>query len=171
MSGLEYQTAVITGRCPVAVPALSATEGNLRGHQYTGTDGTFTLTTIVPGLYPGRTKHIHVKVQAPNQPILTTQLYFPGVPENDTDTIFDARLLMDVTAQGAGEAAAFDFVLNVPQNPGGGGPPPGTSWVAGHAYNAGDTVTYNGTTYVCLQAHTSQVGWEPPNAPSLWQAQ
>lgn len=145
---------------------------HLRGHQYTDADGTFTLTTIVPGLYPGRTRHIHVKVQAPNQPILTTQLYFPGVPENDTDTIFDARLLMDVTAQGRGEAAAFDFVLNVPQNPGGGPPPPppGTDWIAGHAYNAGDTVTYDGATYVCLQAHTSEVGWEPPSAPSLWQA-
>lgn len=93
------------------------------------------------------------------------------MPQNDTDAIFDARLLMDVTAQGSGEAAAFDFVLNVSQGPGGGGPPPGSTWVAGHAYNAGDTVAYNGTTYVCLQAHTSQVGWEPPNVPSLWQAQ
>ena len=142
-----------------------------RGHQYTDANGNFTLTTIVPGLYPGRTKHIHVKVQAPNQPILTTQLYFPGVPQNSTDTIFDARLLMDVTPQGAGEAAAFDFVLNVPQGPGGGNPPPSGTWVAGHAYKAGDTVTYNGVTYVCLQGHTSQVGWEPPNVPSLWQSQ
>src|ERR1700722_2038412 len=23
--------------------------------------------------------------------------------------------------------------------------------------------------YKCLQAHTSQVGWEPPNVPALWQ--
>jgi hypothetical protein len=142
-----------------------------RGHQYTDANGNFTLTTIVPGRYPGRTKHIHVKVQAPNQPILTTQLYFPGVPQNSTDTIFDARLLMDVRPQGTGEAAAFDFVLNVPQDPGGGGQPPGTSWLAGHAYKTGDTVTYNGTTYMCLQAHTSQPGWEPPNVPALWQAQ
>ena len=144
---------------------------NLRGHQYTDAQGNFTLTTIVPGLYPGRTKHIHVKVQAPNQPILTTQLYFPGVPENSTDTIFDARLLMDVTQNGSGEAAAFDFILNVAQGGGPPPPPPTGTWVPDHAYNAGDVVTYNGTTYVCLQAHTSQVGWEPPNTPSLWQAQ
>jgi protocatechuate 3,4-dioxygenase beta subunit len=50
----------------------------LRGHQFTDNNGRFQLETIVPGLYPGRTRHIHVKVQAPNQPILTTQLYFPG---------------------------------------------------------------------------------------------
>ncbi|CAO0830546.1 Dioxygenase OS=Streptomyces microflavus OX=1919 GN=G3I39_23800 PE=3 SV=1 [Streptomyces microflavus] len=35
-----------------------------RGHQFTGADGSFSLTTIVPGLYPGRTRHIHVKAQA-----------------------------------------------------------------------------------------------------------
>jgi hypothetical protein len=43
------------------------------------------------------------------------------------------------------------------------------TWVANHAYSVGDIVTYNGHTYKCLQAHTSQVGWEPPNVPALWQ--
>ena len=42
-------------------------------------------------------------------------------------------------------------------------------WAPGVAYKAGDQVTYNGSTYQCLQAHTSQVGWEPPNVPALWQ--
>lgn len=41
-----------------------------RGHQYTDAKGNFTLETIVPGLYPGRTRHFHVKVQAPGKPIL-----------------------------------------------------------------------------------------------------
>ncbi|MDA3645049.1 dioxygenase [Saccharopolyspora indica] len=81
-----------------------------RGHQFTSTDGRFQLDTIVPGLYPGRTRHVHVKVQAPNQPILTTQLYFPGEPGNDWDAIFDPALLMDVQ----GSNATFDFVLNLP---------------------------------------------------------
>jgi len=31
-------------------------------------------------------------------------------------------------------------------------------------------VSYNGHNYQCLQAHTSLVGWEPPNVPALWQA-
>src|SRR5439155_1166960 len=51
---------------------------DMRGHQYTDTNGYYTLTTVIPGLYPGRTRHIHVKVQAPNGPVLTTQLFFPG---------------------------------------------------------------------------------------------
>ncbi|MEU5580876.1 dioxygenase [Streptomyces huasconensis] len=86
-----------------------------RGHQFTDASGAFRLTTVVPGLYPGRTRHLHVKVQAPGRPVLTTQLYFPGEPRNNTDPIFDARLLMNVRTVGNAKEAAFDFVLNVPQ--------------------------------------------------------
>ena len=41
-------------------------------------------------------------------------------------------------------------------------------WAANTAYKVGDQVTYNGSTYQCIQSHTSQVGWEPPNVPALW---
>ena len=44
-----------------------------------------------------------------------------------------------------------------------------SAWAPGIAYKAGDQVTYNGSAYQCLQAHTSQTGWEPPNVPALWQ--
>ena len=83
----------------------------LRGHQFTDTDGRFTLQTIVPGLYPGRTRHIHVKVQAPNGPILTTQLYFPNEARNATDGIFSSALLMNVQDASGGRTGTFDFVL------------------------------------------------------------
>jgi len=43
------------------------------------------------------------------------------------------------------------------------------AWAPNTAYAANDTVTYNGSTYTCLQAHTSLVGWEPSNVPALWQ--
>jgi hypothetical protein len=43
------------------------------------------------------------------------------------------------------------------------------AWAAGVAYNVGDLVTYQGSTYQCLQAHTSEVGWEPATTPALWQ--
>ncbi|WP_420535093.1 fibronectin type III domain-containing protein [Brevibacillus formosus] len=32
-------------------------------------------------------------------------------------------------------------------------------------------VTYQGQDYKCTFAHTSLVGWEPPNVPTLWQLQ
>ncbi len=42
------------------------------------------------------------------------------------------------------------------------------AWAPGVAYAVNDTVTYGGSTYYCIQAHTSQTGWEPPNVPALW---
>jgi protocatechuate 3,4-dioxygenase beta subunit len=85
----------------------------LRGHQFTDDQGRYTLETVVPGLYPGRTRHFHVKVQAPNQPVLTTQLYFPDEPSNSSDGIYNPALLMAVDDADAGKRAAFDFVLNM----------------------------------------------------------
>ncbi|NBI30268.1 hypothetical protein ERL59_15070 [Chengkuizengella sp. YPA3-1-1] len=41
-------------------------------------------------------------------------------------------------------------------------------WEAGVSYSINDEVTYNGSIYYCIQAHTSQIGWEPPNVPALW---
>src|SRR2546427_180362 len=50
----------------------------LRGHQFTDAQGQWRLETVRPGPYPGRTRHLHVKVQAKNGRPLTTQLFFPG---------------------------------------------------------------------------------------------
>ena len=42
-------------------------------------------------------------------------------------------------------------------------------WTAGQAYAAGYKVQYGGKLWRCLQAHTSQTGWEPSTATaSLW---
>ena len=67
----------------------------------------------MPALYPGRTRHIHVKVQAPNGPVLTTQVYFPGVPENQHDFLFRRELLMALRDDGGGKAGRFDFLLKI----------------------------------------------------------
>ena len=80
----------------------------LRGHQFTDADSRFRLETVVPGLYPGRTRHIHVKAQAPNGSVLTTQLYFPGEAANAADGIFREELLLDM---GGDRQASFTFVL------------------------------------------------------------
>jgi protocatechuate 3,4-dioxygenase beta subunit len=83
----------------------------LRGHQFTDDKGRYHLETIVPGLYPGRTRHFHVNVQAPNQPVLTTQLYFPGEEQNARDRIFNPQLVIDVRDEAEDKVATFDFVL------------------------------------------------------------
>jgi protocatechuate 3,4-dioxygenase beta subunit len=83
----------------------------LRGHQLTDDAGRFRLETVVPGVYPGRTRHIHVKAQAPNQPVLATQLYFPGEAANARDGIFNPDLVMKVEERDGSKLARFDFVL------------------------------------------------------------
>ena len=42
------------------------------------------------------------------------------------------------------------------------------AWATDTAYPAGYKVQHGGKLWRCLQAHTSQTGWEPNNAPSLW---
>jgi protocatechuate 3,4-dioxygenase beta subunit len=79
-----------------------------RGHQHADSQGRFRLETIVPAEYPGRTRHIHVKVQAPGKRILTTQLYFPGDPGNKRDGLYRAELEMKKLKR---EEGSFDFVV------------------------------------------------------------
>jgi len=85
----------------------------LRGHQFTDADGRYRLLTIIPARYPGRTPHIHVKVQAPNGPVLTTQLYFPDEPSNESDRLFRRALLIRMAEAKGAAAGQFDFVLDM----------------------------------------------------------
>jgi len=80
-----------------------------RGHQHADGEGRFRLETIVPAEYPGRTRHIHVKVQAPGGRVLTTQLYFPADPGNRRDALYRPELEMRAAKQGQG---TFDFILS-----------------------------------------------------------
>ncbi|HEU0077508.1 MAG TPA: hypothetical protein VFQ76_07645, partial [Longimicrobiaceae bacterium] len=94
--------------------AYDNTGFRLRGHQFTDAAGAFRLETVLPGLYPGRTRHLHVKVQAPGRPVLTTQLYFPGESRNSSDGLFHAELLMELSGSGGAREGRFNFVLDLP---------------------------------------------------------
>lgn len=85
-----------------------------RGHTFADAEGRYRFRTIEPAIYTGRTRHYHIKVQAPSRPILTTQLYFPGdEAANRRDFLFRRALLMRVAEAGDGLAARFDFVLDL----------------------------------------------------------
>ncbi|MFJ1757832.1 M28 family peptidase [Kitasatospora sp. NPDC088134] len=71
-----------------------------------------------------------------------------------------------ITVTGTGASATHTTSYSLVVNGGGGG---NTTWAAGVAYNTGDVVTYNGVSYKCLQAHTSQSTWTPDVVPALWQ--
>jgi protocatechuate 3,4-dioxygenase beta subunit len=83
----------------------------LRGHQYSDAEGRYRLRSIVPGNYPGRTRHIHVKVQPRGGRVLTTQLYFPDDAKNRSDGLFRKELLVRTIRSDASLAGRFDFVL------------------------------------------------------------
>ena len=41
-------------------------------------------------------------------------------------------------------------------------------WESDTQYAVGDRRRHDGKVYKCLQAHTSQAGWEPSAVPALW---
>lgn len=80
-----------------------------RGHQLTDAEGRWQFETVRPGVYPGRTRHFHIKVHAQGSRSLTTQLYFPGEPANSRDRIWRQELEMTLDADGT--AGWFALVL------------------------------------------------------------
>ena len=83
-----------------------------RGHVYSDAQGRYGFHTIEPAVYPGRTRHFHFKVQAPGRAVLTTQLFFPGEPRNQVDSLFRPQLLMNIRDTPKLMSAQFDFVVD-----------------------------------------------------------
>jgi protocatechuate 3,4-dioxygenase beta subunit len=121
---LELAGTVLTRSCrPVAGALIELwhaddqgeydTKGfRLRGHLFADAKGHYAFQTIMPGLYPGRTRHFHVKVQAAAEsPTLTTQLYFPDEPRNQEDDLFRPELLLQIAQSDDAMRARFDVVL------------------------------------------------------------
>ena len=127
--GIEGERLIITGkvmdmRCqPLKGAILDIWQANstgeydnkgftLRGKVNTNNDGVYLIDTIIPKEYGRditRPGHIHLKVGVPNQPTLTTQLYFEGDPYL-TD-LEDKSLIMKITESNGTKKAKFDFVI------------------------------------------------------------
>src|SRR5215211_8697271 len=128
--GIEGERLIITGkvmdmRCqPLKGAILDIWQANstgeydnkgftLRGKVKTNNDGIYLIDTIIPKEYATgditRPGHIHLKVGVPNQPTLTTQLYFEGDPYlTDRE---DKSLVMNTTETNETKKAKFDFVI------------------------------------------------------------
>jgi len=78
-----------------------------RGIVTTDWQGRYRLETNLPPPYPGRPRHIHVKVQRLGGPVLTTQLYFPGESRGAS-----RALVVKMERRPEGRVATFDFVLD-----------------------------------------------------------
>ena len=83
----------------------------LRGYTLTDDSGRYTMQTVVPGEYPGRPPHIHVKIQPPGGAVLTSQMYFPNAAANARDRLFDPALILDLQEMGDGLIGVMNFVV------------------------------------------------------------
>jgi len=83
----------------------------LRGYQYTDNNGRYVLETVMPAQYSSRPPHVHLKLQVKeNDPILTSQLYFPGQSKNTTDSIFNSSLIVSMSDDG--NTAIYNFKVD-----------------------------------------------------------
>ena len=93
------------------------------GEAITSADGSYSFRTILPGQYEPRPRHIHAKVKAGQQELLTTQIYFDGDPSLEADGIFlggrneNVHLVMTLAAGQDGDGnpilvGEYDIILN-----------------------------------------------------------
>jgi len=98
---------------------------NLRGQMLTNEQGFYIYETIKPGKYLNgnnfRPSHIHYKITPPGFPTLTTQLYFEGDAEHETDAAsslssgqFDAtnRIIPLTTGPDGVLEGTFNIIMN-----------------------------------------------------------
>jgi protocatechuate 3,4-dioxygenase beta subunit len=93
------------------------------GKFLTGGNGEYLFRTVVPGLYPGRTRHIHLAVTAPGQSRFVTQVFRTGESGNASDSVLNgvtnaaqrASVIVDwaaLSGSALGELSAkFDVIL------------------------------------------------------------
>ncbi len=102
-------------------PRLAERDSGFQGYGRAVADsaGRYAFRTIRPGLYPGRTPHIHLRaIPAGGGTPLTTQLYFPDEARNAQDGLLrrvspEARALLmaRLSPVDGGQRAEFDLIL------------------------------------------------------------
>lgn len=75
----------------------------LRSNVRSDEGGRYSFRTLAPGVYPGRPRHIHLRISAPGFRTLVTQMYFP--PQEGIDPL----LLAKPAKAAAPGAAQFEF--------------------------------------------------------------
>jgi protocatechuate 3,4-dioxygenase beta subunit len=92
----------------------------LRGYVVTDRNGAYSFTSVYPGYYEGRTRHIHVRVSASGTTTIATQIIVPSRPGDGTTPDADgiAQALPDCNyvqfaRQDGVQAATFDLRLAI----------------------------------------------------------
>ncbi len=102
-------------------------EPNFQGYGKfeTASDGRYIFRTVKPGIYPGRTRHIHYQIKAPGRGNLVTQVHFEGEALNANDMVLNGisntaqrasvvRPIEAVAGSAIGEKrVTFDIIMGV----------------------------------------------------------
>ncbi len=96
----------------------SASEIALRGFVLADSSGFYEFTTVYPGYYRGRSRHIHVRASAVGHGAVTTQIFMPPkagdgtTPQNDMiASSLPSANLVTFSDQNGIQSATFDFYL------------------------------------------------------------
>lgn len=79
----------------------------LRASVKADAEGRYRFHTILPGVYPGRPRHLHYRVSHPDYRVLVTQLYFRGDPQSERV----GELAIELQKGPSGFTGTFDVVL------------------------------------------------------------
>ena len=127
-SGIKGEHLILSGRVlnagcePIAgarldfyqtdVTGTYDTEGYyLRGHQFTDAEGRYFLDTIMPGYYSWA-PHIHVHLEAPDKPVLTTAVAFPRPWDREGKNPFSGfSMAASIDRENEVLIGRYDFVL------------------------------------------------------------
>ena len=94
------------------------------------------------------------------------QQYDSETDEQQLDVIVETRFINIDYDPNMSVTKAYEYLKTLPEFAD--GEDVIESWAAGTSYFIGDLAMYEGVEYECIQSHTSQEGYEPPNAPALW---
>jgi len=91
----------------------------MRGRMQTREDGRYEFTTIIPGYYARRAKHIHYLITAPGYEPRITQCFFAGDSRLKTDPLVKQSLVIAPEHRaGAPARGVFDLTLDKAHPPG-----------------------------------------------------
>ena len=86
---VEIWQADTNGACIHTASPIANREPNFQGYGKfeTASDGRYLFRTVKPGIYPGRTRHIHYQIKVPGRGDLITQCHFEGETLNASDMV------------------------------------------------------------------------------------
>ncbi|HET9369318.1 MAG TPA: hypothetical protein VFO19_03695 [Vicinamibacterales bacterium] len=92
---------------------LDAEGFRFRGHQLTGSDGSYRLETLVPGSVGGRAPRIGIRIEVPNRMQWSSLIFLPDHPANAADPAFKRELTMTVRSTNPVQSAIFNVTLDL----------------------------------------------------------